>query len=62
MPLPVVFFFFSLLDCICEKAEVKPEYVKFMTLLAFLRLKQCLLLMLMEWEMLKTEGSISFPM
>lgn len=33
-----------------------------MTLLAFLRLKQCLLLMLMEWEMQKNEDFILFPM
>jgi len=55
----VCFVSFSLLGCICEKAEVKPEYVKFMTLLAFLRLKRCLPLMLTEWEMLKTEDSVS---
>lgn len=56
------FLSFSPSGSICEKAEVKPEYVKSMTLLAFLRLKQCLLLMLMEWEMQKNEDFILFPM
>lgn len=41
---------------------MKPGFVRSMILLAFLKLKPCLLLMLMEWEMLKTEESDAFPL